>query len=51
MQAYNDMISKGTTLILTTDSDIFKFLRGMEAGTTAESDIPPDRGTSTVVER
>ena len=30
MQAYKDMISKGTTLVLTTDSDLFKFLRGMQ---------------------
>ncbi|MDA3858547.1 MAG: protease modulator HflC [Roseovarius sp.] len=51
MQAYEDMISEGTTLVLTTDSDLFKFLRGMEAGTTAESDIPPYLGASTVIER
>ncbi len=51
MQAYEDMISEGTTLVLTTDSELFKFLRGMEAGTTAESDIPPYLGASTVIER
>lgn len=37
MQAYEDMISEGTTLILTTDSDLFKFLRGMEVDTSADS--------------
>lgn len=31
MQAYKDMISGGTTLVLTTDSDLFRYLRGMEA--------------------
>jgi membrane protease subunit HflC len=36
MQAYNKMISDGTTLVLTTDSDLFKFLRGMNANA-----IPP----------
>jgi len=51
MQAYKDMISGGTTLVLTTDSDLFKFLRGMEAGTSADSDIPPGSGASTVAER
>jgi len=29
MQAYKDIISKNTTLILSTDSDLFKFLKGM----------------------
>jgi len=29
MQAYGDMISDDTTLVLTTDSDLFRFLRGM----------------------
>jgi membrane protease subunit HflC len=51
MQAYKDMISGGTTLVLTTDSDLFKFLRGMEAGTSADSDIPPGSWASTVAER
>lgn len=37
MQAYEDMISGGTTLILTTDSELFKFLRGMEVDTSADS--------------
>jgi membrane protease subunit HflC len=33
MQAYKDIISAGTTLVLTTDSDLFKYMRGMEAET------------------
>ncbi len=33
MQAYKDMISNGTTLVLSTDSDLFMFLRGMQADT------------------
>lgn len=32
MQAYKTIIATDTTLILTTDSDIFKFLKGMNAG-------------------
>lgn len=51
MQAYKDMISGGTTLVLTADSDLFKFLRGMEAGTTADSNTPPNPAASTVAER
>ncbi|WP_417678011.1 protease modulator HflC [Roseibium sp.] len=33
MQAYKDMISNRTTLVLSTDSDLFMFLRGMQADT------------------
>lgn len=33
MQAYKDMISTRTTLVLSTDSDLFMFLRGMQADT------------------
>ena len=29
MQSYKDMISQNTTLVLSTDSDLFKFLKGM----------------------
>ncbi len=32
MQAYQKMIGENTTLILSTDSDAFKFLKGMNAG-------------------
>lgn len=34
MQAYKEMISEGTTLVLSTDSDVFRFLRGMSANAT-----------------
>jgi membrane protease subunit HflC len=30
MQAYGDMISDDTTLVLTTDSDLFRFFRGLQ---------------------
>ena len=30
MQAYKDLIAKNTTLVLSTDSDLFKFLKGMK---------------------
>jgi modulator of FtsH protease HflC len=29
MQAYTTMLGKSTTLVLSTDTDLFKFLRGM----------------------
>jgi len=29
MQAYKDIIESNSTLILSTDSDLFKFLKGM----------------------
>ena len=29
MQSYQAMISQNTTLVLSTDSDLFKFLKGM----------------------
>lgn len=32
MQAYKTIIATGTTLVLSTDSDLFKFLKGMNAG-------------------
>ncbi|MGY3436456.1 MULTISPECIES: protease modulator HflC [unclassified Marinovum] len=51
MQAYNDMISGQTTLVLTTDSDLFKFLRGMEAETSSENGTSPDPGVGTVAAR
>lgn len=31
MQAYEDMISGGTTLVLSTENDLFRFLNGMDA--------------------
>jgi len=30
MQAYKDIISDGNTLVLSTDSDLFKFLKGID---------------------
>ena len=35
MQSYSSIISKDTTLVLSTDSDLFKFLKGMNAGGTS----------------
>ena len=32
MQAYKDIIAANTTLVLSTDSDLFKFLKGMNPG-------------------
>jgi modulator of FtsH protease HflC len=29
MQSYESMIAENTTLVLSTDSDLFKFLKGM----------------------
>jgi membrane protease subunit HflC len=29
MQSYEDIIGEGTTLVLSTDSDLFMFLKGM----------------------
>ncbi len=37
MQAYKSMIADNTTLVLSTDSDLFKFLKGM----TPDSDVSP----------
>jgi membrane protease subunit HflC len=34
MQAYKAMISENTTLVLSTDSDLFKFLKGMDPDST-----------------
>ena len=50
MQAYGDMISGGTTLVLSTDSDLFKFLRGVLAdpGTDKINPVNPDEGKSVV---
>lgn len=42
MQSYETIIAKNTTLVLSTDSDLFKFLKGM----TPESDVVPVRRTA-----
>ncbi|MCK7611725.1 hypothetical protein [Roseibium sediminicola] len=44
MQAYKDMISSGTTLVLSTDSDLFKFLKGMQAQVGKQDRRQPDSG-------
>ncbi|SHN16942.1 protease modulator HflC [Roseibium suaedae] len=44
MQAYKDMISTGTTLVLSTDSDLFKFLKGMQAQVGKQDRRQPDSG-------
>ena len=51
MQAYKDMISGGTTLVLTTDSDLFGYLKGMNVQDPAEGGSPSFLGTSDLVER
>ena len=50
MQAYEDMISGETTLVLTTNSDLFRFLRGMEAVKAEDGAPPPVLGAKAVVE-
>jgi modulator of FtsH protease HflC len=37
MQAYRAIIAENTTLVLSTDSDLFKFLKGM----TPDGDVVP----------
>jgi membrane protease subunit HflC len=32
MQSYKFIIAENTTLVLSTDSDLFKFLKGMDPG-------------------
>jgi membrane protease subunit HflC len=44
MQAYGDMISDDTTLVLTTDSDLFRFLRGMQTEALSVRDPASDTG-------
>ena len=45
MQAYSEMISDDTTLVLTTDSDLFRFLRGMQ-GEADLGSVPGDDGVA-----
>ena len=35
MQSYESIIGEGTTLVLSTDSDLFKFLKGMSGASGA----------------
>jgi membrane protease subunit HflC len=37
MQSYRSIISENTTLVLSTDSDLFKFLKGMNPGSTTNA--------------
>lgn len=48
MQAYKDIISDGTTLVLSTDSDLFKFLRGMQAEKGKQNRRQPESGDEMV---
>ncbi|PVB62083.1 protease modulator HflC [Labrenzia sp. 011] len=41
MQAYKDMISGGTTLVLSTESDLFKFLKGVGPGVSGAAGQQP----------
>ena len=43
MQSYKSIIAENTTLVLSTDSDLFKFLKGMTP--TPDSDIVPTQRT------
>jgi membrane protease subunit HflC len=43
MQAYKDIIAENTTLVLSTDSDLFKFLKGMTPG---DGIVPTQRSTA-----
>jgi membrane protease subunit HflC len=40
MQAYKSIIEENTTLVLSTDSDLFKFLKGMDPA----GDAAPGQG-------
>jgi membrane protease subunit HflC len=41
MQAYKAMIAENTTLVLSTDSDLFKFLKGVAPkGDTVPASVP-----------
>jgi membrane protease subunit HflC len=40
MQAYQDLIAKNTTLVLSTDSDLFRFLKGMKQWSRTGSGTP-----------
>ncbi|NLS07975.1 protease modulator HflC [Rhizobium sp. P32RR-XVIII] len=43
MQSYESIISENTTLVLSTDSDVFKFLKGMHSG---QAEEPSDAGVA-----
>lgn len=48
MQAYEALIADNTTLVLSTDSDLFKFLKGMSPDSAIDpADIPPANDADT----
>lgn len=49
MQAYKDIVSDGTTLVLSTDSDLFKFLKGMRVETPESAPAAPFLGARAVM--
>lgn len=48
MQAYKAMISENTTLVLSTDSDLFKFLKGMDPDNAVGRSDEPSTGDKIV---
>jgi membrane protease subunit HflC len=44
MQAYKSIIAGQTTLVISTDSDLFKFLKGMDPNGELPSDLPRSQG-------
>lgn len=48
MQAYKTMISENTTLVLSTDSDLFKFLKGMDPDNAVDPSEEPSTGDKIV---
>lgn len=48
MQAYKTMISENTTLVLSTDSDLFKFLKGMDPDGAVDRPEEPSTGDKIV---
>ncbi len=51
MQAYKAMISENTTLVLSTDSDLFKFLKGMDPGSAGRTQGDQPSGRDAIVGR
>jgi modulator of FtsH protease HflC len=46
MQAYKTMIAQGTTLVLSTDSDLFKYLKGMQPNSPRKDTETPEPATT-----
>ena len=42
MEIYGDVLSGDNTLILSTDSDLFRFLKGIESGFSSHVTLPRD---------